>query len=267
MRRYKPLPALAALWVTLLTVPELCLAAVNEGSAALAVFINNHIIEEALIAVAGMAGAFMFYYAFRLIVTAYNEQATSEIINSFIYVFTGFVVIGLSLAFENAFVGSGTAPLTTAGNPFNPSILNPGITSIANFILKGAEGAFTLTIVIVGLRMVTAQGDEAAFDKWRKILIESCIGVMLMLIAQSILIAVQTPDDPGAIVAEIAGIGLFLLTIIGFTCILALVIAGVLLITSIDESQRDRAKRAVIGTLLALLIVIVAYTLIVTFVL
>ncbi len=264
MRRYKPFPTLAAFSIVLLALPELCFA-VNNGSAQLALFINNHIIEEALLAVAGVAGAFMFYYAIRLIVTAYNEQAFTEVINSFIYVLTGLIVIGLSLAFQNAFVGSGTAPLTTAGIPFNPSALNPSITSIANFILKAAEGAFTLTIVVVGLRMITAQGDEGEFDKWRKVLVESCIGVMLMLITQSIILAIQTPGDPGAIVAEIAGIGLFLLTIIGFACILALVIAGILLITSIDESQRDRAKRAVIGTLIALLIVIVAYTIIVTF--
>ena len=247
-------------------MPELCFA-VNNGSVLLATFVRVHIINQALFALTGVAGAAMFYYTVRMIVDAYNEKAFTDVINSFTYVLCGFFVIGLATAFNNAFIGAGTTPstLTTSGIPFNPSNLTPGINSIASFIAKGAEGAFTLVVVVAGLRMVTAQGDEGTFDKWRKVLIGNCIGVMLILIADSIRVAIQTPNDPGAIVEELRGIGLFMLTIIGFASVLALIIAGILLIVSVDESQRDRAKRAVIGTLISLLFVIASYTLIVTF--
>lgn len=263
MRIHKRFLISAILPLFLLAMPELCFA-VNDGSAQLATFIKIRIIDNALYALSGVAGAAMFYYGIRMIVDAYNDKAYTDVINSFIYVLTGFIVIGLSHAFQIAFIGTGVLP--ASGIPFNPSNLSPGIGSIASFMAKGAEGAFTLIVVIAGLRMITAQGDEGTFDKWRKVLIGNCIGVMLILIADSIRIAIQTPNDPGAIVAELGGIGLFMLTIIGFASVLALIIAGILLIISVDEAQRDRAKRAVIGTLLSLLVVIASYTLIVTFV-
>ena len=59
---------------------------------------------------------------------------------------------------------------------------------------------------------------------------------------------------------------LWMLTLIGFICVAALIAAGIMLIVSIDESLKDRAKRIVIGTLISLLIVVASYTLIIIFI-
>ncbi len=237
----------------LLTVPEFCHGAA--GAVALSAFIQDHIITQALFAFGGVAAAAIFYYAIRMIVEAYNEKSITDITQSFIYVFIGFVVIAISSAFANSFGLGSIAP----GN------LAPGLQSVSDFIISGAAGAFTLMVVLAGLRMITSQGEEAEFDKWRKVLIGNCVGVMIMLTAFFVAHAVFDINS-GLIVEEMRGIGLFLLTIIGFACIVALIIAGVLLIISIDESLKDRAKRAIIGTLISLLIVMAAYTLIITFV-
>lgn len=242
------------LFLILLPVPELCFAA-NNGTAQFSNFIRIHIIDQALIAFSGIAAAAIFYYAVRMIVDAYNEKAFTDVTNSFMYVMMGLMVIALAGAFTNSFF-----------NTISPGLLIPGINSIISFIIRAAEGAFTLMIVIAGLRMVVSQGDEGAFDKWKKILVGNCIGVMMMLIANFIVIGIAS-RDAGVIVEELSGIGLFMLTIIGFACVAALVIAGVLLIISIDESLRDRAKRAIIGTLISLMIVMAVYSLIFVFVL
>lgn len=208
-----------------------------------------------MIAFTGIATAAIFYYGIRMIVDAHNEKAFTDVQNSFIYVLSGFIVIALSAAFVNSFA-SGIAPIN----------LTAGIYSVGTFFRLAGAGVFTMMIVIAGLRMVTAQGDEGAFTKWQKVLVGNCIGVMLMFLADAIVTGVNT-GNPAAIITELIGVGLFMLTIIGFSCVLALVIAGILLIISIDESLRDRAKRAIIGTLISLLIVVATYTLIFTFVL
>ncbi len=237
-----------------LLVPGLCFAA-NDGTALLSAFIKAHIIDQAMIAFSGVAGAAIFYYAVRMIVDAYNEKAFTDVSNSFMYAIMGLIVIGLAGAFTNSFFGT-----------ISPGLLIPGINSVISFMIRAAEGAFTLMVVIAGLRMITTEGDEGAFDKWKKVLIGNCIGAMVMLVANFIVIGVAT-RDAGVIVAELVGIGLFMLTIIGFACVVALIIAGVLLIISIDESLRDRAKRIIIGTLISLIFVVATYSLIVIFVL
>ena len=254
MRTFPHIVGRSTVWVFLLLLPEYC-HAFNSGSLGLSILIQQHVINQALLAFGGIAAAFIFYYAVRMIVQAYNEKAFTDITQSFIYAFFGFVVIAISTAFANSF-GPGT---------ISPSNLTPGLASVSDFIISGAAGVFTLMVVIAGLRMVTSQGEEGEFTKWRKILIGNCIGVIIMLTAFFVSHAIFD-INAGLIVEEMRGIGLFLLTIIGFACVAALIIAGVLLIISIDESLKDRAKRAIIGTLISLLIVMAAYTLIITFV-
>ncbi len=232
------------------------------GAQALSNFIGVHVINQALAAFGGIAAAAIFYYAIRMIFDAYKDKAYTDVINSFLYVLIGFIVIGLSSAFTNSFAPSSLG--TGAGFP-NLGPLTLGVASIKDFIIRAAAGVFTLMVVAAGLRMIMSQGDEAVFDKWRKILTGNCLGVMIMFIADALVTGVSDTSGPGAIVEELVGISLFILTVIGTAAIISLIIAGVLLIVSIDESMRDRAKRAIIGTLLALVVVIIAYTVIVTF--
>ncbi len=258
MRIYKRFVGSMGLGATLLAIPQFCFAqfcpSMTTGAGALCLFIQRHILSEALIAFYGIAAAAIFYYGVRMIVESYNENAYSNVKNSFVFVFCGFCVIAISMAFANSFY------LTTS-----PVLLSGGLNSIIAFILSGAAGVFVLIVVIAGLGMITTQGDQAAFDKWTKILRNNCIGVVLMMIAIPIMNAV-TRNAPGLIVLQLTGLALFLLTIVGFVCIIALIIAGILLIVSIDESLRERAKNIIIGTLISLVVVIISYTMILTFV-
>jgi len=260
MRNYKRSSAIAGLTGGLLLVPELCSA--GAGAQGLAVFIQDRIINQALIAFAGIAAAAIFYYAFRIILQAYNEQSLTEAAKTFAHVFAGFAVIAISGAFVNAFFQNSTVVF---GNIIQPAVLGQGINSVTDYIFLGAQGVFALIVVIAGIGMITSQGDQAAFTKWLKILIANCIGVMIMVLAQILVTAISL-RDASMIRIEIQGIALFLLTIIGFACVISLMLAGVLLIVSIDEGLRDRAKRIVIGTLISLAIVVACYTLIMTFV-
>jgi hypothetical protein len=253
MRLPKPHFLTAAGAAILLALPQFCLAA--EGAQQFAIFIQEHVINQALDAFWGIAAATVFFYGVRMVYEAYNEKAYTDVINSFIYVFSGFAVIACAMAFPEAF----------GPNTINPDQLVPGIASVVDFIFSAAAGVFTLIVVIAGIRIVATQGDQGEFDKWRKVLAGNVIGVMLMFVGKYIVLAVSQ-RDPAIIVEEMRGIALFILTVIGFGAVVALIAAGIYLIISIDESYRDKAKRIVIGTLLSLAIVIMSYTLIITLV-
>ena len=259
MRIRKRLPALLAS-TAFLVAPEACLAAA--GAQQLVGFIQAHIISQALTAFWGISWAAMFYYAVRMVIDAYKDEAYTNTTNSFIHAFIGFCVIACAAAFANAFgVGALSASNVTT---VNPSLLGTSISSVSSFIVEMSGGIFVLMIVLAGIRMVTTQGEQGAFDKAKHLLVINCAGVVLMFIAYAIVMGVAGVSAP-TIVVELRGIALFLLEVLGFICVIALIIAGVYLIVSIDESYRDKAKTIIIGTLITLVVLIAAYALIVTF--
>lgn len=251
----KRAPAIAAA-VLACAVPQLCFA--GAGAQALSNFITLHIINNALVVFEGVAAICLFYYGFRMILEAYKgDEAYTNAQNSFVYAGGGFIIIAISTAFVNAFHNQ--------ANGADPAQLVPGINSVSTFIITLMSGIMVLMITIDGLRMIATQGDSSERTRIFKLLVMHCIGVAISLIAFAIVHAVAD-NDPGLLVEEMKGIILFLLTIFGTLCVIALIVAGVFLVISIDESLKDRAKKVVVGTLTALVFVLVSYTAIVTFV-
>jgi hypothetical protein len=252
----KRTPALAAFVAVSLALPQLCFA--GAGAQALSNFITLHIINNGLVIFEGVAAFCLFYYGFRMILEAYKgDEAYTNAQNSFIYAAGGFIIIAISSAFVDAFFNQ--------ANGADPSRLVPGINSVSTFIITLMSGMFVLMITIDGLRMIASQGEASERTRIFKLLVMHCIGVAISLVAFAIVHAVAD-NDPGLLVEEMKGIILFLLTIFGTLCVVALIVAGVFLVISFDESLKDRAKKVVIGTLTALVFVLVCYTAIVTFV-
>lgn len=258
--RFKTQKKAMMISAALLLVPNTCFAAA--GAEALSVFIRDQIITQALIAFWGIAFAVLFYYSVRMIMDAYKEQAYTDISQSYINAFIGFAVIALATVFANAF---GVQTLSDSNlTQVQPSVLNFGLLSVAQFMIDMSGGIFVLMIVISGIRMVTSQGEQAAFDKAKTLIGINIAGVVLMLIATAIVNGVAGVNA-GIIILELKGIALFLLEVFGFLCVVALIVAGIFLIVSIDESYRDKAKNIVIGTLITLVLIFAAYGIIVTF--
>ncbi len=245
----------------LLLAPTTCFA--GDGADYLANLLLPFLLNEVMIAFWGISAAAVFYYAVRMVMEAHKDEAGKDLTNSFIYALTGFAIIACAGAFAAAF-GVGTLS-PDAVTDVNPMTLNVGILSVANFIIKTSAGVFVLIIVLSGLRMIASQGESANFDKARKLVVANCVGVVLMLTSYFIIHAVADVDSV-LLINQMRGMALYLLTLIGFICVAALIVAGVLLIVSIEESLKDRAKRIVIGTLISLLIVIACYTLIIIFI-
>lgn len=225
-------------------------------------FVADHIVQEALLAFWGISAAFMVYYAVRMIIEAQNEQTYSNAQKSFLYSFFGFVTIALGTAFANALYTGGFSGNVTA---VQPAGIIPGLNSVTSFLFTGSAGFFVLVVTIAGLRMITSQGDQGEFDKWRTVLVANASGVVIMVLA-SIFVNAIAGRDIQAIGTEVAGLALFVLTVFGFACAFALIVAGIMLIVSVDEGLKDRAKKIVFGTLITLLIVLAAVAIINAFV-
>lgn len=252
----------------LLLTPLTCNA--GAGADYLATNLLPSLLAQLLLAFWGIAAAAVFYYAVRLVIEAQNESAPKDLGNSLIFALVGFAIISLSAAFATAFGGFGAAGVfginADTYPDVNPLALEIGIKSVADFIITMSAGIFILIIVITGFKMIASQGEGGNFEKSLKVLVANCIGVVLMLTAWFIVHALIDTSTPGLLIAEMRGLALWMLTLIGYLCVLALIVAGIMLIVSVDESLKDRAKKIVIGTLISLLILVACYTLIIIFI-
>lgn len=258
MRLQKRLPAL--LGTGLLLVPSTCFAAA--GAQALSLLVRDHIITQALTAFWGISWAAMFYYAIRMILDSHKDSALTDMANTSIHAFTGFAVIASAATFASAFWTNSLSGSAMPG--VNPSLLNVSIIDVTNFMIGMSAGIFVLMVVVAGLRMLATQGEQGEFDKWRHVLVANCVGVGLMLLAGAIVNGVWL-GDAASLIAEMRGIAEFLLMLIGFASVIVLIIAGIYLIISIDQSYQDKAKKIIIGTLITLVVVFALHALMLTF--
>ncbi len=246
-RRHLPAISLLAL---LLCVPQYAAAAA--GAQELAAFIQLHIIENALVIFEPVAILFLFYYGYRMVLDSDNDNALGDAAKSFIYVLIGFGIIALTGSIALSLQTSNLSPIFGSGG---------GIDQLLLFISTAAGGAFTLVLTISGLRLVASQGESGEADKLKKTMAMHIGGVVLMLISRGIVLSV-TQKDTKYILDEMAGFIQFVLGIIGIMSVLAMVAAGILLIVSVDEGLKDRAKKTVVGTIVTLVVVIASYSMI-----
>ena len=241
----------AGLTAALLAVPTLCQA--GTGAKLLSAFIIGHVFQEVLIAFWGISLATLLYYGANMVINSAKDQAYTDTVTSFTNAIIGFIVISAASTFAASF------------QIYNPSGIGQFLATIAGTLVRASAGIFALMATIAGFQMVLSQGEEGEITKWQKVLLGNVIGVMIMFVSSVLVNAVFDPQHPEKIIEEVKGIALFMLTLLGFAGAISLVIAGIMLIISIDESLRDRAKKIVIGTLITLGVVLACYTLILTF--
>ena len=235
------------------------------GAVALSTFVKTKIIDQALTAFWGIALLAVFYYGFQTIFNSSNEQATTELSNAIFYALIGFAIIGSATVFSNGLSTTGLSTTTSTTAAVSGAGVLSHIATVRSFIVNLSASIFFLVIVISAFRMLNSPGDQGSYDKWRKVIVGDVIGAMILFIADAIVVSVSA-GTPLALITEFRGIALFLLTVAGFMSGFGLVVAGIMLILSVEEGLQDRAKKIIFGTLISLIVVICLYAIIQTFV-
>lgn len=65
--------------------------------------------------------------------------------------------------------------------------------------------------------------------------------------------------------AEVVGIANFLITLVGALCVVAMILAGIAYVISVDESYKDSAKTAIKVSIVTLVIMLLSYAIVNTF--
>lgn len=199
------------------------------------------------------AGAFyailflmLMIYALNLIINSSNEAAIDEARKAFMFALFGSAVVWFRLAIVDTFQINGGALVDATG-----------IMPLANSILSYAKilgSAAALGFVIVrGIRLATAGGDEGALQTQRKLFLNAIFGVGILVLAGSIVDA-SFPGGSGILASETLGILSYLTLILGGLVVLSIVIGAAMLILSYNDSVKERAQKAIFASVIVLIV-------------
>jgi len=147
--------------------------------------------------------------------------------------------------------------------PGNALIIQTGpvqgaLTNIVEYCVAAVGIALVANVSVQGFRLLVSQGAQEYVDKAKKRLIASFIGVAVVLLTDTIVETI-TGRDTGIISEEVAGIANFIITFIGIGAVIAISIAGFMLVLSVDESLKDKAKTVIKTSIVALIATLLSY--------
>ncbi|TSC78983.1 MAG: hypothetical protein G01um101425_829 [Candidatus Peregrinibacteria bacterium Gr01-1014_25] len=205
----------------------------------------------------GIALLMFVYYGIQLMLARQQESVQSEAKSAYEMAIFGCVLVMLASMIVETF---------TPGIPgafIKPEPLITGLTAVIFYFKAALTAVVIMRITIQGVRLVLLEGQaEGEMEKQKKQFFNSLLGVGLVLLANAIVAAAYPGARSGILATEIVGFANFLLVLAGGAAVLAFIAAGVMMIVSFDESLKDRAKKTMFTTVLAIVVILTSYVLV-----
>lgn len=210
------------------------------------------LVGGAKVAFGGVLFASMIWYGFKLMMGADNDSTVTEVYNSYAYAMVGTILAGGAFFFANTFA----LPGVVVNQEPTATIIFSIIATLRALLFI----ALVFNIFYQGARLVMSQ-DEGQTDKAKKQFIYGIVGAVIVILADRIVFAVAG-NNIGIIAVESVGIANFMGTILGAFAVIALFVAGLWLVLAVDEQNKDKAKKIIIGALVVLAVTMASLALI-----
>ena len=216
--------------------------------------------------------AMFFTFAIRLIVGSNDENTIREAKVGYAHAITGAAIVSLASLFVWAF--SPDPAFGPGAELVDKCPVQLGFVNAITYFRIILGGAMLINIVIQGARLIAAQSQEDA-EKAKKRLLYGFVGVGIILLANRMVLAVF-PDtvpcssggvsgsggDSSIISIEMVGIANFLLAAFGLMVVVAIIIAGIYLVVSVKEDNKEKAKQIIKTSIIALAVIIAAFAIV-----
>lgn len=219
----------------------------------------------------GVAFVMLLITAATMIIFSQSESTMSETKSSYLYIVIGGIVVGVATMIAQA-VAPGLNGV--GGEVVSRVSITPAFYNVILYLKYALAAGFIANIVIQAFRLISSQGEQEYIDRARKRLIHSLVGVGIVLLADSIVRTVNLESNfmdvqPSNGVAdmtimnmELVGLANFLLTILGTCIVVAIIIAGIMFIVSVNESLKEKALNIIKTCVIILVIILVSYALV-----
>jgi len=219
----------------------------------LAAYIGSRVTPALISAFAGVFFAAMVYYGFKLAAESRSSEGITNATTSMVQALFGAAVVSGAFVISDSFVTNQIVDSGTLASGF----IGQGVAflvRLVGFILLG-------NIVVQSFRLILAYND-GNIDTARSNLIQSFVGAAMVMLAQPVISLVLPGAFNGAINGQIVGIANFIATIFGVICVLGIIVGGIMVLVSVNESLKDRAKTLIITSLVSLIVVMASIALI-----
>lgn len=210
-------------------------------------YINSTVISGTRIAFTGLLIGSILYYGLKLLVTPENDSTVTETKQAFEYALFGVILMFGAELIASSFVTRGVV---------NPTGVHTVLDTVITFIKALVATALLVNITIQGFTMIMST-DEGGVTKARTKFLHGIYGAAIVLLASPI-VNMMYDKNVSAGTTELKGIANYIITIFGLLAVVALIVSGILLVVSVDESFKERAKKLATGSLVALVVVISA---------
>jgi hypothetical protein len=233
----------------------------NGGAAGLSAYLQAKVIVTLEVSFVAVALLVLLFSAANMIIFSHEEGAVKDGRLSFVYGIAGAAVVSFAALIVNAFSPSTTGSAIIQQGPLE-IILNNSLKYFGFLLLT----VFLVNLVIQAVRLVASRGEDEVIERSKKRLINSFIGAAIVMLAEAIITNLQPGNGSSAIATQIAGIGSYIATITGAIAVLAIVVAGIMLVVSVSDGLKDKAKSLLKTAIIALIFILVSYAIVVALV-
>ncbi len=214
-------------------------------------------------AVVAVAFGMFAYYAFALLFSSDDENATTQMKTSFGHAIAGCAVVSIATLISDAFTSNDE--LLTPTNPLSGPVTTEVTNQLQNIIdyfkvIVGAVVSFHVTYQ--GIRLIALQGKEGEVTKQKTKFFHGLLGVAVVLLATKIVEAASPGSNAGILSDEIKGIANFLITLFGLLTVVAFMASAALLMLSVDESWKEKGKKGMFGSVVVLVVVFASWAIV-----
>ncbi len=203
----------------------------------------------------GIFFTMLVVYGIRLVAMSHSDSIVGESVNAYTQALIGAIFVSGAAVLAQVFTVNNAVIVDT--NTLEVSFL----AQIVTFIIRIVGFVLLGNIVVQGIRLIIAT-DENQISSARTNLILSAIGTIIVLISRPIFRLVLPGAFQVGINEQIVGVANFLATLFGFFSVIAFVVAGIMLVVSVEESLKEKAQKLMIASIVSMAVVLLAYGLI-----
>ena len=229
----------------------------GEGAEGVQAYLDETIFPAMRILFIATAILMFLQYSIKLLFDPESSETASTTKTAYGYGVTACAIVGIASLIVDA-VGQ-----EAKGTLINPEPIEEGIMNIITYMRLVVAVIMTLFILIQGVRLIMKQGNEEEFKNAQTQFFHASLGVAVILLANTLVTAFRPESSPPiGLATEIVGIINFGLTFVGALSLLSILVAGILLVISVDESLKDRAKKAITTSIVGLTVAFLSYVLV-----
>ena len=200
-------------------------------------------------AFAGLLVLMIVLYGGKMIAFSQEESTIAESKSSLIYGAIAGVVVALAEAI---------AAVTSPGRAeVNAGALAGYVDGFADYFNYIAFAVVVANTVVQALRLASSHGSQERISSATKRLIYGVIGGLLAVVARQIVVSVSTRNF-SPVLSQIQGFLDAVVEVAKYAAPTAIGIAGLMLIISVDESLKEKAKTVIKTVFIALTLILVA---------